>query len=262
MTTPWRKGIILAGGSGTRLGYLTVATSKQLLPIYDRPMIMYPMHTLVTSGIHDLLVIGTPKSTAEFEMLLGDGSQWGTRIDYATQTHPLGVAHALIVAEEWLGDHPCALILGDNLLHGSALENTLRGSRYMSGATVFSIRTPHPERYGVVRSRNGHPVSFIEKPDPVEDTDKAVPGLYFYPPGVCEVAKMLKPSSRGELEICDIHTHYLKRDELRVVDLPDDSIWLDCGTYDSLLAASNYVAIMDKYYGIRVGGALPPLGSR
>jgi glucose-1-phosphate thymidylyltransferase len=250
---PTRKGIILAGGSGTRLHPATIAISKQLLPIYDKPMIYYPLSTLMLAGIRDILVISTPVDTPRFEQLLGSGKQWGIHLSYAIQSIPTGIPEAFVIAESFLGNAPVVLILGDNVFYGHGLPILLETAANSSDpATIFAYRVDNPSRYGVVElDSRGRVVSLAEKPTQPR-SNYAVTGIYFYDSDVVQIAKELKPSRRGELEIMDIIRSYIVSDRLSVQTLGRGFAWIDTGTHDSLLEASHFISMIEHRQGVKV----------
>jgi glucose-1-phosphate thymidylyltransferase len=247
------KGIILAGGSGSRLWPITQGISKQLMPIYDKPMIYYPMTTLMLAGIREILIITTPDDQSQFQRLLGDGSKWGIKLEYAVQPSPDGLAQAFIIGEEFIGDDQVALVLGDNIFHGSDLGTSLKNCVNPDGGTVFAYEVSDPERYGVVEFNGDKQAISIEEKPKEPKSNFAVVGLYFYDNDVVEIAKNVQPSDRGELEITSVNAEYLKRGKLTVTTLDRGDVWLDTGTIDSMTDASDYMRVIQSRTGLIIG---------
>jgi glucose-1-phosphate thymidylyltransferase len=251
--TTQRKGIILAGGSGTRLHPATLAMSKQLLPVYDKPMVYYPLSTLMLGGMRDVLVISTPQDTPRYQQLLGDGSQWGMNLQYAVQASPDGLAQAFILGDKYIGNDPSALVLGDNIFYGHDFETLLKGAdQQATGATVFAYHVKDPERYGVVAFDAAGKANSIEEKPTAPKSNYAVTGLYFYDNQVVDIAKTIKPSARGELEITAVNDAYLQQNQLNVQIMQRGYAWLDTGTHDSLLEASQFIATIEHRQGLKV----------
>ena len=248
-----RKGIILAGGSGTRLHPATLAMSKQLLPVYDKPMVYYPLSTLMLAGIRDILLISTPQDTPRFESLLGDGSKWGVNISYCVQPSPDGLAQAFILGKNFVDGHPSALVLGDNIFYGHALQALLQSAAgNTEGASVFAYHVLDPERYGVVAFDEHRRALSIEEKPKQPQSNYAVTGLYFYDEQVCDIAASIRPSARGELEITDVNAEYLRQEKLNVEIMGRGFAWLDTGTHDSLLEAGQFIATLERRQGLKV----------
>ena len=247
------RGIVLAGGSGTRLAPMTAAVGKQLLPVYDKPMIYYPLSTLMAAGAREILIISTPEDLPRFERLLGDGTRWGCRFQYAEQARPEGLAQAFVIGEHFIAGDRVALVLGDNIFFGTNLRERLRAAAAATPATVFAYHVADPERYGVIEfDGDGRPHAIVEKPES-PSSSYAVPGLYFFPPDVAEVARAVRPSDRGEYEITDVIRHYLGCNGLAVEVLDRGTAWLDTGTFESLMQAGQFVQVVEQRQGLKVG---------
>ena len=247
------KGIVLAGGSGTRLHPLTLTVSKQLMPVYDKPMIYYPISVLILAGIRDILIISTPQDLPLFERLLGDGKKYGCNFQYAEQEHPNGLAEAFIIGEKFIGDETVALILGDNIFYGSGLSKLLKANTNLTGGIVYAYHVNDPERYGVVEFDDDYNAISIEEKPANPKSNYVVPGIYFYDNEVISIAKKIKPSKRGELEITDVNKVYLEKGKLKVTVLDRGTAWLDTGTFNSLMQAGQFVQVIEERQGLKVG---------